>query len=86
MEENRAAVQLKRRKLVDGYVDALTPENITNSGKHDGGWMDSEGVVAAGLGRMISETPDPIDVFISNNAYDRAGFATMNFELYPPWK
>mmetsp|Transcript_8333 Transcript_8333/g.13724 ORF Transcript_8333/g.13724 Transcript_8333/m.13724 type:complete len:127 (+) Transcript_8333:2183-2563(+) len=46
--------------------------------------MDSEGVVAAGLGKMLSETPDPIDAFISNNAYDRAGFATINFELYPP--
>mmetsp|Transcript_1923 Transcript_1923/g.3239 ORF Transcript_1923/g.3239 Transcript_1923/m.3239 type:complete len:83 (-) Transcript_1923:192-440(-) len=39
----RAAVQLKRRKLVDGYVDALTPENITNSGKFDGGgWIPKE--------------------------------------------
>jgi len=81
---SRAAVQLKRRKLVDGYVEALAPKNVTNSGRHDGGWMDSEGIVAAGLGNMFKETPNPIDVFISNNAYDRAGFATMNFELYPP--
>eukprot|EP00984_Skeletonema_dohrnii_P010091 scaffold3922_cov85-Skeletonema_dohrnii-CCMP3373.AAC.7 len=88
MEENssasRAAVRLKRRKLVNGYIDALTPENITNSGEYDGAWMDSDGVVAAGLGKMFSQTPDPVDMFISNNAYDRAGFATLTFELYPP--
>jgi hypothetical protein len=89
MEENnssasRAAVRLKRRKLVNGYIDALTPENITNSGEYDGGWMDSLGVAAAGLGNMFSQTPDPIQMFISNNAYDRAGFATLLFELYPP--
>eukprot|EP00985_Skeletonema_marinoi_P003469 scaffold1494_cov109-Skeletonema_marinoi.AAC.7 len=88
MEENssarRAAVRLKRRKLVNGYIDALTPENITNSGEYDGGWMDSLGVAAAGLGNVFSQTPDPIQMFISNNAYDRAGFATLLFELYPP--
>lgn len=58
----RGAVQLVRRKLVKDYVDALTPQNVTNSGKSDGGWMDSMGVTAAGLGHMLTETPDPIDM------------------------
>ena len=78
------AVKLTRRELCKDNIDVLTPENITNSGKSDRGWMDSTGVRAAGLGNLFAESPDPIDMFISNNAYARAGFATMQFELYPP--
>ena len=61
------AVNLIRRELCNGYIDALTPEKVTNSGKSDGGWMDSTGVRSAGLGHIFEETPDPMDKFISNN-------------------
>lgn len=71
-------VKLKRRELLNGYIDALTPENITNSGKSDGGWMDSIGVRAAGLGYILDEVIDPMEKFISNNAYARPGFATVS--------
>lgn len=77
-------VKLKRRELLNGYIDALTPENITNSGKSDGGWMDSIGVRAAGLGHILDEVIDPMEKFISNNAYGRPGFATLQFDLCPP--
>lgn len=80
----RAAVKLKRRELCKGYIDVLTPENVTNSGKSDRGFMDSIGVRAAGLGSMFDEIPDHMDMFISNNAYARPGFATLQFELCPP--
>ena len=62
-----AAVILKRRELCNGYIDALTPANVTNSCKSDGGWMDSIGVHNAGLGHLFEATPDPMDKYISNN-------------------
>ena len=83
-KKNPATVKLTRRQLLDGSIDALTPENVTNSGKNDRGWMDSSGVKAIGLGGIFTETPDPVEKFISNNAYARAGFAQMQIELYPP--
>lgn len=75
--------QLTRRRVNRGYVELLTPSNVTNSKKADGGWMDTRGVTDAGLGSMFN-TADPVDSYISNNAYARAGFASMHIELYPP--
>jgi len=83
-KKSPATLKLTRRQLLDGSIDALTPENVTNSGKNDRGWMDSSGVKAIGLGMFFNDTPDPVEKFISNNAYARAGFAQMQIELYPP--
>ena len=66
-KNDSTAVNLTRRELCNGYVDALTPQNVTNSRKSDGGWMDSIGVHNAGLGHLFEATADPMDKYISNN-------------------
>ena len=66
-KNDSTAVNLTRRELCNGYIDALTPQNVTNSRKSDGGWMDSIGVHNAGLGHLFEATADPMDKYISNN-------------------